>query len=242
MTFLLHNVTLDLFEIGETPWNTPNRLFPFLHHRAYHDMPEGCKSSDVKVLRPEKCVVWGDHPSSCAACTEDMELEKEMKGLEDLIEKIKTKRRAPRTAMNRNHDHLVHKFPPEIVSQIFMQYAPTGAFFGDRSNDRSHPLYLGVVCQKWRQLAWATPELWSMLRFGFRLNGVHDTSYKVLPQLVTECLERSASLPLTVDFSTQNVRDSVHSEVINILNNYSARWHDVHFDLPKQHLRRLCGS
>ena len=43
-----------------------------------------------------------------------MELEKEMKGLEDLIEKIKTKRRALRTAMNRNHDHLVTNSPLKL--------------------------------------------------------------------------------------------------------------------------------
>jgi len=30
--------------------------------------------------------------------------------------------------------------------------------------------------------------------------------------------------------------------VINILNEHSARWHDVYFDLPSNSLRRLCGS
>jgi Mg2+ and Co2+ transporter CorA len=43
----------------------------------------------------------------CSACTEDIELEKEIKELEDQIEKMHTKRRALRTVMNENHDQLI---------------------------------------------------------------------------------------------------------------------------------------
>jgi hypothetical protein len=64
---------------------------------------------------------------------------------------LQSRRRALRTVMNENHDHLIHKFPPEIASHIFIQYAPP-SMYRDRE-DRSTPLLLGAVCRKWRQLA-----------------------------------------------------------------------------------------
>jgi len=191
------------------------------------------------VLRPERCVVWDGHP--CSECTKDIELEKEIKKLEHFIEKIHIERRALYTVMNENHDHLSRELPPEIVSQIFIQYSPTNAFFDKCVTTRSHPLYLGAVCQKWRQLAWATPELWTSLHIELRLNRNHEA----LPRLVNEWLERSGTLPLTIEFVAGSGRipgDEVYPEVINILNDHSARWRDVHFRLPPPHLNRLCGS
>jgi hypothetical protein len=170
-----------------------------------------------------------------------MELQKEIEEFEIKIEK---KRRALRTAMNENHDPFIHKFPPEIASHIFIQYAPPHALFAE--DERSTPLYLGAVCQKWRQLAWATPQLWSSSLIGFHAKGRYSTSNgSDLLQLVTEWLDRTASLPLTIGFDQpfEEVHgDGVYHDVINILNKHSAKWYDVHFDLPARHLHRLCGS
>ena len=140
------------------------------------------------------------------------------------------------------------QFPPEITSHIFIQYAPPIALF-DRDN-RSTPLYLGAVCRKWRQLAWATPRLWSSLLVGFRRRGKYNCiNESDLPQLVAEWLERSAtsSLPLTIrlDLSGQGFedhRDGVYCDVMNILNKHSGKWYDMHFSLPMRHLHRLHGS
>jgi len=186
------------------------------------------------------------HGKPCVACTEDIELEKEMNELEIKIEEILVKRRALRTVMNENHDPLIYSFPTEITSHIFMQYAMPSALF-DRDN-RSTPLYLGVVCRKWRQLAWATPRLWSSLLVGFRLRGQYNCSNESdLPQLVAEWLDRSASLPLTIrlDLSGQGFEDhgdGVYCDMINILNKHSGKWYDLHFNLPMRHLHRLHGS
>jgi hypothetical protein len=131
----------------------------------------------------------------CSACTEDIELEKALKKLENQIEQMHTKRRALRTVMNENYDPFIAKFPPEISSQIFIHYAPPAGCFDE--NDQSTPLYLGAVCQKWRQVAWGTPQLWSSPLVEF----------KPYPsQLLAEHLERSANLPLTIvlhPYSTQ---------------------------------------
>jgi hypothetical protein len=189
---------------------------------------------NTKVLRPERCLISDGNP--CSACTHDMELQKEIK--------IEKKRRALRTAMNENHDPFIHKFPPEIASHIFIQYALPHALFAE--DERSTPLYLGAVCQKWRQLAWATPQLCSSSLIGFRTKGRYSTSNgSDLLQLVTEWLDRMASLPLTIGFDhpIEEVHgDGVYHDVINILNKHSAKWYDMHFDLSARHLDRLCGS
>jgi hypothetical protein len=193
-----------------------------------------CSRCSTKVLRPERCVILDGKP--CAACAEDIELEKEIQELEIMIDKIHIRRRELRTAMNKNHDRFIPKFPPEIASHIFAQYSPPSTFF--KKYDYDNPLYLGAVCQKWRQLAWATPELWTSL---------HVVPYKKyyladLPKLATEWLERSASLPLTIRLQDHWGWVDKDDGVINILNTHSARWHDMHFDLPARHLHRFSGS
>jgi len=189
---------------------------------------------NAKVLRPERCVVFDNQP--CAACTEDIELEKELRELERLIEKLQSRRRALRTVMNENHDHLIHKFPPEIASRIFIQYAPRS--MSRYKEDRSTPLRLGAVCRKWRQLAWATPQLWSSLVVEVEALGEHPL------QLISEWLERSGSLPLTIRFIHLSAKQAhgVYPEVTNILNKHSARWYDMYLDIPVDHLHHLGGS
>ena len=171
----------------------------------------------------------------CRACTEDIKLEKKIKELEIKIKKIYIKRRALRTAMNENHDSLIHKFPPEIASHIFIQCSPpiecVDIYF------RPNPLYLGAVCQKWRQLAWATPELWTSLDIG--------SFNRDRAQLVHEWLDRSGtSLPLDIKlFDDGDCEDQEHhDEVINILNKHSARWHNMRLDVSAEHLCCLSGS
>jgi len=203
-----------------------------------------CSRSKVKVLRPEQCAVLDGKP--CAACTEDIELEKEMNELQIRVEKILIRRRTLRTVMNEIHDGLIHRFPPEIASHIFIQYTPPSALFNQ--DDGSSPLYLGAVCRKWRQLAWGTPRLWSSLLVGFCPRGRYNCSNKSdLLQLVAEWLQRSASLPLTIRFDhpIQEVHqgvDGVYQNVISILNKHSEKWYDMHFELPACHLHRLSGS
>ena len=126
-------------------------------------------------------------------------------------------RTAIRTVMNENHDPLIHKFPPEIASHIFIHYSPPSTFFNEL--DTNNPLFLGAVCQKWRQLAWATPELWTSLSI------IPNAKYNFIehPPLVKQWLERSASLPLTIRLEDHWGWVDDDDKMINILNKHSAR-------------------
>jgi hypothetical protein len=79
------------------------------------------------------------------ACTEDIELEKEIKNSKSGLRRYIIRRRALRTVMNENHDPLIHKFPPEIASHIFIQYAPPSALF---DKDIGVPRYISVRCAR----------------------------------------------------------------------------------------------
>jgi len=115
-----------------------------LYLQRDRDMAILCSRCDTKVLRPERCTVLDGKP--CDACIEDMGLERKIQKLSVEIEKIQTMRRALRTTMNENHDRLIPKFPPEIISHMFLQHSPPSERF-DKFN-RNNPLNLGAVCQK----------------------------------------------------------------------------------------------
>ncbi|KIM38260.1 hypothetical protein M413DRAFT_30377 [Hebeloma cylindrosporum] len=142
--------------------------------------------------------------------------------------------------MNENHDQLIDKLPPEIVSQIFIQYSLPNSC--SDITDLNSPLNLGAVCQKWRQLAWATPEIWSSLWFGFGSGRQRIGRLDLVP-LVGEWLERSAGLPLTIKCAPGGEpADEIYCRLIAILNKYSTRWYDMDIAIPKRHRGLLCGS
>src|SRR6266567_1052817 len=80
-----------------------------------------CNRCKTRVFRPEQCMALDG--KTCSACAEDIELEQAIKALGSCTKKKHQKRRALRTVMNENHDPFIHKFPPEISFQIFIQYA-----------------------------------------------------------------------------------------------------------------------
>ena len=181
-----------------------------------------------KVLRPEQYMVLGGRP--CSACTKDIKLEKKIKELEIQIKKIHIKRRTLHTAMNENHDPLIYKFPPEIASHIFVECSPLIERFDIPY--RVDPFYLSMVCQKWQQLAWETPELWTSLNIGS-----YDQDQV---QLVREWLDRSGGLPLSIKLvdngEHEDQPEEHHDRVINLLNKRSARWHDMNLRISEDHL------
>ncbi|KIM36224.1 hypothetical protein M413DRAFT_449280 [Hebeloma cylindrosporum] len=200
--------------------------------------PPGCNRCIPKVLRPDRCVTLDGQP--CLACVEDMGLEKKLKKLEILVDEIHAKRRALRTVMNENHDRLIHRFPPEIASTIFFQYSLEKLRF---EYTRDNPILLGAVCQKWRQLAWATPELWTSIYIGPDMEKMNWSSHT--ERIFSEWLERSRTLPLSIRLFDRSYGDrhlKVFDAVTNMLNLHSARWQDIHFELPEHHFHRLCGS
>ncbi|KDR86101.1 hypothetical protein GALMADRAFT_274780, partial [Galerina marginata CBS 339.88] len=139
--------------------------------------------------------------------------------------------------------------PMEISSRIFLFCVHREPFTPEATiADHglvSWPLALGAVCQTWRQIAWATPQLWNFISIRFQVD-----KFPARDELVKEWLSRSGQLPLSISvfercYVDENcyiapIEESTahhfHS-VIQTLNGYSSRWQNLSVRLPSF----LCG-
>lgn len=197
--------------------------------------PIRCQLMTSKVLCPDRCVM--PDGNRCSACTEGIALEQQLKELAKSMEKIRIKRCALRTVMNQNHNRLIHRFPPEIASRIFF-YCFLASSCLD-THEKTNTLRLRAICQKWQQLAWATPEVWTWIHIH---SGIIYRWNSNSEQLLAERLEHLASLPLTRLFFGPSTGDlAVYCVVTDLLNKHLARWYDIHFNIPACHFHRLGG-
>jgi hypothetical protein len=161
--------------------------------------------------------------------------------------------------MNEIHDPFIHKLPPEIGSHIFRLFFPTLDFEDEliwiRVATPTKVLRLGAVCRKWRQLAWATPDLWDTLYLKISPSMKRSLA-ESLPGLLRKWLSRSGMRPLTIFFSysgcsedsdsygssDESTLKSAADLVIEVINLYSGRWQNLHLDVTADIPERLCGS
>ena len=129
------------------------------------------------------CVLVEGGP--CPPCEERAAIRHQIKQLEEEITKLKAKDDTLRTTINAFHDPFTHKFPPEIASHILQLSLPIlndGEHEREAVNERwsaewATPLTLGSVGRQWRQLAWATPDLWTTLYLKLQDSPINDVLY-----------------------------------------------------------------
>ncbi|CAA7265040.1 unnamed protein product [Cyclocybe aegerita] len=145
-----------------------------------------------------------------------------------------------RFAVNQSHDPFIHKFPPEIASEIFVSYLPGPDDDPWAKVEISGPLILGAVSRKWRQIAWSTPQLWSTIMLELYFKGCDIPLRRAL---VREWLSRSGGLPLDIHLRTpRRIPDGVlfyFYSLIDTINTYSSRWRVLRIHAPASFLSRL---
>jgi len=118
----------------------------------------------------------------------DIECEscKELTGIETQLEE-----RHHQALVKRNYVHspLIHQFPFEINTCIFLLAFPPQEACGYIPHEKVSPLILTKVCQTWRALALSTPRLWSSISF--------DTENPNFP-LLNHQIAHSGAVPLTI--------------------------------------------
>jgi len=161
-----------------------------------------CRGVKAEDRPPVPCVALEGRP--CSACKERATIRQKVKQLENEIAKLNARYNTLTTTINEIHDPFIHKLPPEIGSHIFSLSLPTldngeNYFEATHRERRKWTLRLGAVCRKWRQLAWATPNLWETL---FLAIGplTRRSLAPSLPRLLREWIGRSGALPLTIFF------------------------------------------
>jgi hypothetical protein len=212
-----------------------------------------CKGVDLPVA----CTVLKRGP--CSACKERSDIRNQIKRLEEEIIKLKEKHQALGTTMNAIHDPFIHKLPPEIGSHIFYLCIPTSHIAVIKSNYNKEALpqalRLRAVCRKWRELAWATPNLWETLLIRVMRPSASHTLVRSLPGLISEWLDRSGVLPLTILFfqfdregfdndKEKEEYDEAISRIIEVMNLHSGRWRNLYLDTDEDAdiIERLSGS
>jgi F-box-like len=178
-------------------------------------------------------------PTLCSRCGDAVEEgcdpKDELAEVNTLLECLRLKRYDLKRKINRFHSPIVRQLPPDVTSTIFEFCLPD---FADRQliqKDFSFPLSLGAICSYWRDIAWSTPSLWSSLVV--HVTSKHVTSKhdpRTLTGIAQEWLARSGQLPLSIRISdfTRSYSIKTVSALVDIINQYSTRWSDLHFDIP----------
>jgi hypothetical protein len=216
---------------------------------------------------PVTCTIAEGGP--CAACRESAAISHQIRQLEEVIAELNAKRRALATTMNANHDPFIHKLPPEIGSYIFSLClppfdSPIWNQWATQMSEWNMPLKLGAVCRKWRQLAWATPNLWVAPPVNIKPSTPLSLA-KSLPDLLREWLRRSGLLPLTIffdhtgyskrppntpfDFDLRRLEQirvetlkTATDLVIEVIDLYWGRFENLHLKLAADVYERISGS
>jgi len=189
----------------------------------------------------------GEEPDKpCHLCLQFSDLEQRTEKVKAELENLRQQSLQLRTKFNHHHDPFIHRLPPEVSSRIFLFCLPTRHLHQNvtaqrkrRFADGARPIQfvIGAVCQRWREIAWSTPQLWNVLCLGVSRN-----THPVRAQLVQSWLERSGQLPLylrvSYDETAYQHADVVAMSrmtlrlVIDTLNVFVSRWKVLSLRMP----------
>ena len=144
---------------------------------------------------------------------------------------------------------------PELLSQIFIYTLPqvhsTGSdthYYTSRPSSRSPPVLLALVCKHWRNVAYATPQLWSSidLTSGFPFRASGDEIAQRQREVLQRWIRRSGTVPLDVHTWSGGGTVDVEQVVFSPLIRAHIRWRDLTitacFDTIKTILESMAHS
>ncbi|PPQ93434.1 hypothetical protein CVT25_004504 [Psilocybe cyanescens] len=188
------------------------------------------------------------------------------------LEKMLAERRQIQTEINQAHDPILRRLPREIASHIF-NFAIIPNIWAIEINSRLNrreimaPLDLGAVCRAWRELAWATPRLWTSVYAYVAAGGASTGLYTINKSkldLFRQWISRTGQLPLSVqlcvvapyyesddeiEYDEDEIKTLYQQKIENnfgpffdVLNNHSDRLRDLALFCPVSLLQRFTGN
>ncbi|KAJ7429191.1 hypothetical protein FB451DRAFT_1331066 [Mycena latifolia] len=122
--------------------------------------------------------------------------------MEGVIKQLKGKRASLQSAID-DHRALtspIRRIPRDVLLEIFFSCLPTE--HNALIDPTEAPMLLGLVCSRWRSLAYSTPMIWSSLHIpSLSYRGAPSTMALKLDNMVKAWLDRSAPCPLSISFS-----------------------------------------
>jgi hypothetical protein len=204
----------------------------------------------------ESCSVEDGH-GRCNPCSKFATLQAQIQEVEKTLLNLRAAQGSLISDINFQHSPLIRDVPNEVVRLIFSfcrdppprrsedseSQSQRLSMFPRRKKFQSQTfcmLRLGAVCKKWREIAWATPELWTSLRMPDIPEG-SSPSFRLQVELAKEWLSRTANLSLDISLETQvssrNPKFNPHvGKLIEAINLYSGRWQCLDICIPKMYL------
>ncbi|KDR78756.1 hypothetical protein GALMADRAFT_137766 [Galerina marginata CBS 339.88] len=180
---------------------------------------------------------------ACTPCVEMELLEERIFETKIALEKMLKRHTELRARMNRSHNPIIHRLPPELPSYIFELCVPINSPSTSSMIDIElcAPLIIGAVCRGWRQIAWSTPRIWTFISIL-----LEPQKFPVRYELAREWLNRSGQLPLTIHITAPATispsLDSHFGPMIEFINQHSSRWKELHLTVPPRFVSRFCGD
>ncbi|KAK2462202.1 hypothetical protein APHAL10511_005790 [Amanita phalloides] len=134
----------------------------------------------------------------------------------------------------------IQRLPSDLLAEIFTYCIPEMIDDDWRSclvSNRSAPLLLCRVSSLWRSVAISTPRLWHTFIFEKNVPHGHEKKLKSLSRGIRSWLGRSGTLPLTIRFLLHTNKDSLVTNALKPLFEFSSRWDTILIDVSP-HVRR----
>ncbi|KAK7462300.1 hypothetical protein VKT23_007901 [Stygiomarasmius scandens] len=155
------------------------------------------------------------------------------------VEELKTQQAEIAASLRLSQHHIaairnlltpIRRMPPETLTEIFLHYIQSGDGLDSQDSEKRRlgslvylppALVLSQVCWSWRRIVETQPCLWAKLRFSIRKRFPD-------PELLSDWLRRSGSLPLDIDIRAVKYAYPKPSEdFLNTLLLMSVRWRSL---------------
>ncbi|KAJ7473068.1 hypothetical protein B0H11DRAFT_1918931 [Mycena galericulata] len=140
----------------------------------------------------------------------------------------------------------VHDAPVDIIRHILIHCLPSDG----RVQPRPHlaPLLLVQICQRWREIALSTVQLWSSLDFTFHggprrprglapWNPPEEHQYEAAHDLLEAWFSRAKDYPLSLTLRCSRNRVDIPWFLSTVISKYSPRWRRLEISFPRGYRR-----
>ncbi|KAG2023607.1 hypothetical protein CC2G_001241 [Coprinopsis cinerea AmutBmut pab1-1] len=167
-------------------------------------------------------------------------LDEEISRVERVLSRLRSFQPTLRRDINRLHSPILQILPTELVSEIFTHCLPNLGDFSPHlppSDGSICPLLLGSICSSWRQIAWATPSLWTSPTLL-----LCKPKLRIQAELLEEWIGRSGDLTLTLRLLCGSDDDRVTDipqGLFKTILRHASRWRAIDLQIPTAYYENL---
>ncbi|KIM73765.1 hypothetical protein PILCRDRAFT_14986 [Piloderma croceum F 1598] len=125
----------------------------------------------------------------------------------------------------------VRRFPPEILSEIFLHCMETKwfnpAYYEHLPRLDRAPLLLGSVCRQWRAITLSTPRLWASFTLTIRPKYLKSDVV-----LAKTWLGRAGRCPLSINLGSEGSYQNLMRPLMQVFALNCERWYEIFLSLP----------